>query len=146
MIPRTCLNTTARLERDAALEEIRFLVDKWNVTEEELSDVDAEILRQRAAKRKIVLHQLRQLVEYWDITEQELRRDVKHEGPASTAGTVRYRHPLSGLTWSGEGPQPPWLKTALVKEGYRVDELRVTSSVAPSTAGGLAAEAVQAAE
>lgn len=139
------MNTTAQLERDAALEEIRFLVDKWNVREEELSDVNAEVLRQRALKRKIVLHQLRQLVQYWGITEQELRCDAKPDGMASASPAVRYRHPISGETWSGEGPQPPWLKTALVKEGYRVDELRVTATVSSSEACGVPADAVQSA-
>lgn len=136
------LITPAQLERNAALEEIRCLIDQWNVKEEELSDVNAEVLRQRAAKRKIVLHQLRQLVQYWDITEQELRSGGKHDGMSAPSETVRYRHPVSGETWSGEGPQPLWLKAALVKEGYRVDELRVTSSVPASHASDLPAEPV----
>ena len=110
-------------ERDEALQVIRSLVKEWDVKEHELSDISAEIERRRAAKRRIVVHQLRQLVEYWGITERELARSRKRRR-AATPMNHRYRHPVSGETWSGEGPQPEWLKTALVKDGYRVEELR----------------------
>lgn len=117
------LLTLRTSERDEALEVVRSLVKEWDVKEHELSDVSAEIERRRAAKRRIVIHQLRQLVEYWGITERELARSVKRRRAASPLNQ-KYRHPVSGETWSGEGPQPEWLKTALVKDGYRVEELR----------------------
>lgn len=150
-IPCTTLTANAPLERESALEEIRTLVEKWNVKEEELSDVSAEVLRQRALKRRIVLHQLRQLVGYWNITERELKGGVKGRVTRVTSGPVKYRHPVSGQTWCGEGPQPEWLKTALVKEGYRVEELRVEpvcelSSVAGSLGTSAGPRPVQDAE
>lgn len=36
----------------------------------------------------------------------------------------KYRHPVSGETWDGQGTQPPWLREALTKQGYTVDELK----------------------
>lgn len=119
----TPLATAELPDSKKALERIRSLVDEWDVQEEELADVSAAVERQRAAARKIVVNQLRQLVEFWEITEQELKRPLQ-VGQACRSAPVRYRHPISGETWSGEGRQPDWLKTALVKEGYRVEELR----------------------
>ena len=43
---------------------------------------------------------------------------------AAPAVAPKYRHPATGLTWDGEGMQPQWLKDALLREGYTVDELR----------------------
>ena len=43
--------------------------------------------------------------------------------PAPTG--PKYRHPLTQQTWDGLGLQPSWLKDALTREGYTVDELRV---------------------
>ena len=37
---------------------------------------------------------------------------------------IRYRHPVSGDTWDGQGDHPPWLRDALLKQGYTVDELK----------------------
>lgn len=115
---------TKRSDRRAAVEEIRRLVDQWGISEEELGDVSAEVLRQRAARRRIVLHQLRQLVKFWDISENELKARPSSRRPVGTQ-LVKYRHPVSGETWSGMGPQPGWLKVALVRDGYRVEDLRV---------------------
>ncbi|MEN9452794.1 MAG: hypothetical protein RLZZ369_1853 [Pseudomonadota bacterium] len=46
----------------------------------------------------------------------------------------KYRHPITHETWDGEGVQPQWLKDALIKEGYLVDELRLSSSEAGAAA------------
>ena len=37
---------------------------------------------------------------------------------------IKYRHPVSGETWDGQGPHPDWLRRALLQEGLRVEELR----------------------
>ena len=43
--------------------------------------------------------------------------------PPSTSA-IRYRHPFSGETWDGQGEHPAWLREALLKQGYTVDELK----------------------
>jgi len=71
---------------------------------------------------------LRSIVQFWGITYEELTCEMPNEAavePVASAAVVKYRHPVSGLTWDGEGLQPDWLKRALVQEGYRVVELRV---------------------
>jgi DNA-binding protein H-NS len=43
---------------------------------------------------------------------------------------VKYRHPVTGDTWNGLGSHPQWLRDALLKEGYTVEQLK--PPVAPS--------------
>jgi DNA-binding protein H-NS len=80
--------------------------------------------------RRIALHQIRQLMEFWNIAPEELGdpRAVpvvpRHVPPP---GYVKYRHPVTGETWNGDGEHPEWLRRALLKEGYRVAELKPES-------------------
>lgn len=41
----------------------------------------------------------------------------------------KYCHPVSGDTWDGQGPQPQWLREALTRQGYTVEELRCKDPV-----------------
>jgi DNA-binding protein H-NS len=71
------------------------------------------------------LRTVRKLVEFWNITPQELRGPMPPAPPPPPAScTIRYRHPVSGETWDGQGEHPPWLREALLKQGYTVDELK----------------------
>lgn len=78
--------------------------------------------RERAA----VLARIHALMEYWGITADDLLRDDAPAAPvaAEAPRPVKYRHPVSGDTWDGEGPHPDWLRRALLQEGWRVEELR----------------------
>lgn len=86
-------------EQEAVLRSIRKLVDFWQITPKELGAVHAE---------HAVLPPARKVVKV-----------------ARVAPTTKYRHPVTGEAWDGEGPQPPWLREALTREGYTVDALRV---------------------
>ena len=66
------------------------------------------------------------LIEYWEIALDELEGDLPPPAPTIAVSVVKYRHPKSGDTWDGNGQQPDWLRSALLKEGYRVSELRVS--------------------
>lgn len=72
------------------------------------------------------LRTVRKLVEFWNITPQELRAPLPPAAPSAHAAglPVRYRHPVSGQTWDGRGEHPEWLREALLKQGYTVDELK----------------------
>jgi DNA-binding protein H-NS len=72
------------------------------------------------------LRTVRKLVEFWDISPQELRGPLPPTPPPPTPGTlpIRYRHPVSGETWDGQGEHPAWLRDALLKQGYTVEELK----------------------
>jgi len=83
---------------------------------------DDEVLEKLAAIRKI-----RRLMDFWQIELEELAGVPVPAAPAVrrvTTPEVRYRHPISGETWDGRGSQPDWLRQALIREGYTVDELR----------------------
>lgn len=83
------------------------------------------------ARRRAALNAARTLVEFWGITPEQIER-----APAPRmelqAKAPRYRHPVHGHCWDGEGSQPQWLKDALIREGYTVEELRVPQETAPT--------------
>jgi DNA-binding protein H-NS len=72
------------------------------------------------------LRTVRKLVEFWNISPQELRGPLSPAAPSAHAAglPIRYRHPISGQTWDGRGEHPEWLREALLKQGYTVDELK----------------------
>ncbi len=72
------------------------------------------------------LRTVRKLVEFWNISPQELRGPLPPAPAPAPQGPlpIRYRHPVSGETWDGQGEHPPWLREALLKQGYTVDELK----------------------
>lgn len=86
-------------------------------TERQIVDLDDDV-EKIAAIRKI-----RKLMDFWRITPAELRGRPKPVVGASPA-EIRYRHPVTAEVWDGLGPQPQWLRHALTKEGYTVEELR----------------------
>jgi DNA-binding protein H-NS len=68
-------------------------------------------------------------MEFWGITTHELRRH--HAVPAKPAPAgPKYRHPTTGETWNGQGLQPDWLRHALLKEGFTVEQLRQAALMA----------------
>lgn len=88
----------------------------------------------RTAEQEAVLRSVRKLIDFWQIQADELsgipapmpKPEAAHEGPVH-----RYRHPISGQTWDGRGGQPTWLRDALTREGYTVEELRLQGSATP---------------
>lgn len=76
------------------------------------------------ARRRAALNAARTLVEFWGITPEQIERAPapRNDEPARAP---RYRHPVHGHCWDGIGSQPQWLKDALIREGYTVEELRV---------------------
>ena len=70
------------------------------------------------------LRTVRKLVEFWDIQPDELRPGPVVAAPPPAPRAPRYRHPIHGHTWDGQGEHPQWLRDALLKEGYTVDELK----------------------
>ena len=70
-----------------------------------------------------------QLMEFWGITRHELELSLRrHPLPvrvSTVVSPVKYRHPVTHLTWNGTGAQPDWLRHALLQEGYTVAQLRL---------------------
>jgi DNA-binding protein H-NS len=109
--------------------------------DENASDEDRPLNRR---ERAAVLSRIHALMEYWGITIDDLLAETPEcalsapEEPAPKA--VKYRHPVTGETWDGEGQHPEWLRRALLKEGMRLDELKPefqqsTPPSAPDEAG-----------
>jgi len=85
--------------------------------------LDASSLSPR--ERAAVIHRIRMLMEFWGITPDELEQaEMPPVAAPAAAVTIKYRHPHSGETWDGVGPHPQWLRDALLKEGFTVEQLR----------------------
>lgn len=91
-------------------------------------------------EQEAVLRSIRKLVDFWNITAKELGgvKAVKRVSAPVVHEPIppKYRHPRTGETWDGEGTQPPWLREALTKQGYTVDELRITSPLNQESTSG----------
>jgi DNA-binding protein H-NS len=82
------------------------------------------------------LRTVRKLVEFWDIQPEELCGPMPVVAPPPPVAVApRYRHPIHGHTWDGQGEHPQWLRDALLKEGYTVDELKRAVLEAPKPEG-----------
>ncbi len=85
----------------------------------------------KTPEQEAALRSIRKLIEFWRISPDELWFEAPVAPVAAPQTppppTHRYRHPLSGETWNGEGSQPQWLREALTREGYTVEELRLPS-------------------
>ncbi len=81
-----------------------------------------QLQQQAAAQRENELagavQQIRDLMQEYGITVEDLQPSRK-KGTAKKAGTVQFRHPETGDTWSGRGRMPHWLQ-GKDKEQFRV--------------------------
>ena len=103
----------APMDRNAALQQILGIVERWQISPEELID---------PAERRAALGNARRLVDFWQIQPAELEGPPPvRQGPQQI---YRYAHPKTGETWDGLGAQPAWLRRCLINEGYRLDEVR----------------------
>jgi DNA-binding protein H-NS len=86
-------------------------------------EVDRPLTRR---ERNAVIARIHALMEYWGITVADLVAETPEGAPppASPPPPVKYRHPVTGDTWNGQGAHPDWLRRALLKEGLRVDDLK----------------------
>lgn len=85
-------------------------------------------LTMRTAEQEAVLRSVRKLIDFWQIDAHELAgipEPVTPEPASHEPAGPKYCHPITAETWNGEGAQPQWLRDALTREGYTVDELRL---------------------
>jgi DNA-binding protein H-NS len=86
-------------------------------------------------ERAVVLARIEALMEFWGITVEDLTAptpDIPAPPPAGPL-PIKYRHPVTGDTWDGQGPHPDWLRRALLQEGLRVDELKPAEALPPAS-------------
>jgi DNA-binding protein H-NS len=111
--------------REAAIVEIQKLIREHSLTREELVRLEPKGASSPwERQRRIAFEHCRQMVDFWNIAPSELRRRDHPATQVIHAAQIKYRHPVNGATWDGQGSQPDWLKHALLKEGYTVRELK----------------------
>jgi len=86
----------------------------------------------KTPEQEAALRSIRKLIDFWQIAPEELLSEATAReaiaAPEPVESPPKYRHPVSGDTWDGIGSQPQWLREALTRQGYTVDELRVPVS------------------
>lgn len=92
----------------------------------------------KTPEQEAALRSIRKLIDFWQISPDELATEGSSRPvPAiPKAVVIKYRHPVSHDAWDGQGAQPDWLKLALTKQGYTVDELRVNPASESGTSEG----------
>lgn len=83
------------------------------------------------------MRSVRKLVDFWQITAEELDgipEPAQEPEAHKPAPAPKYRHPRTGETWDGEGSQPVWLREALTRQGYTVEELRLPQDAGAASA------------
>jgi DNA-binding protein H-NS len=89
---------------------------------------------QEPPEKLAAMRNIRRLMAFWQIEPDELHGvPAAPPRPAPAPAAPRYRHPVTHEQWHGEGPQPDWLRTALLREGYTVEELRRCAAEAAAT-------------
>lgn len=95
-----------------------------------LKEIQAQIeqLQQQAAAQREselagAVQQIRDLMQEYGITVDDLqskaRKGAASKGTAKKTGTVQFRDPQTGDTWSGRGRMPNWL-SGKDKEKFRL--------------------------
>ncbi|WP_082727896.1 H-NS family nucleoid-associated regulatory protein [Burkholderia mayonis] len=67
------------------------------------------IMEVRTIERRSVLTQVRTLVTEFELTHSEVFGRASHF-PKRASAPIKYRDPDSGLTWSGRGREPTWIR------------------------------------
>lgn len=112
--------------------------------EKQRSEIEKRIREARNAKRKDALAQVRNLVVTFDLTEQELL-SVLHRRPVTVNGP-KYRDPVTGKTWTGQGKAPAWIKGAVDRTPFLIDADQAAANGAISSrANGTASSDAKAA-
>ena len=106
--------------RQLALIEAQGLVSLHRIGPEDLAQLERDLERRRLTLAKHI-DEVRSLMVSHGISLDEVL-DHGHDD----ASRITHRHPVTGETWSGLGSQPQWLRYALLTEGYRPGDLRVS--------------------
>jgi DNA-binding protein H-NS len=111
--------------RQLALIEAQGLVSMHQITVDDLDQLESELAERREALAGRIA-EVKALMTALGISLE----DILDEGPINR-GHVTHRHPVTGQTWNGVGAQPEWLRSALLTEGYRPADLRVSGCGSP---------------
>ena len=106
--------------RQLALIEAQSLVSINQISLDDLEQLECELAERRKALAERIA-EVKALMTAHGISLE----DILGDGPVNVSH-VTHRHPVTGQTWNGVGAQPEWLRNALLTEGYRPDDLRVS--------------------
>ena len=92
----------------------------------EFADAPMRVARPAGAQSSVSAQALQALKAFVhdQVCDVETLRAQRQPALPTLSRTVRYQHPVSGLTWDGQGRQPQWLRDALLHEGWLLIDLR----------------------
>lgn len=126
-LPPEAADAATPLLDGAAPGSVQALVAERAALERRIARLQEAEQRQARKRRELAIERVRSLMAMWSITLPELRRALREDEPARAplpAGQrFKYVHPVTGEAWDGSGEHPPWLRQALLQQGYTVTEL-----------------------
>lgn len=100
--PKTIRLSPPKSQEELAIEELK----------RHQEEIETKIRELKLAKKREVLQQIKDIAEIYEITIEKIveafggiklkRRGVK--------AVPKYRDPVSGVTWSGRGKEPLWIR------------------------------------
>lgn len=86
----------------------------------------AELMERTEAARRVefqqALEEVRAKVVEYGITERDIfgRQRSPRGKPTGNVAPPKYRNPATGVTWSGQGRTPYWIKGAKDRDGFLI--------------------------
>lgn len=107
------------------------------------ADVQSEIARLQAQaaalleeEKALVVAEMRERIAAYGISAQDLGLTRKSAAHAPSAGSPKYRDPVSGKTWTGRGKPPNWIAAAEDRSAFLVDQAPPQASGARKNKSG----------
>ncbi|MCR1769752.1 H-NS histone family protein [Burkholderia glumae] len=88
----------------------------------ELEALQNRVEEARKTELGQVIAEIRKRAETYGLTATDIFGSAPRAGQRIRRAppAVRYRHPVTGATWSGRGRQPAWIAQVADREQYRV--------------------------
>jgi DNA-binding protein H-NS len=90
----------------------------------QIAELESQAAAARQAEFQAVLEDIRAKVAEYGITERDIfgSRRGRPAGHAGNPLPAKYRDPASGLTWSGRGRAPNWIRDAKNRDRFLINE------------------------
>jgi DNA-binding protein H-NS len=83
--------------------------------------LDAQLTQLREVERGDVIADIRQKMVDYEISLEDITGSKAKRGPSKSGPVAaKYRDPQTGVTWSGRGKPPAWIKNAENRDSFLI--------------------------
>jgi DNA-binding protein H-NS len=85
------------------------------------AELDAQLMQLREVERGDVIADIRQKMIDYEISIEDITGGKAKRGPSKNGPVAaKYRDPQSGVTWSGRGKPPAWIKNVENRDSFLI--------------------------